>query len=232
MPALTRHETAEHPTEGFRTVVLPNAPTQPVRVYLPTDYQPKYAYPLAVLFHADGEDEDQTARLVPLLSRRNYVALCLRGPVKFGLRADGRPAFGWGQSADRGAKAALRYVAAQFHIHPARIYLVGVGEGATAAYRVGHALRDCSLHATGLVALNGILPSGRFPTTSLRVLVAHGTANPVVPFATARRSAAGLTAAGASVRLTRFATSHRVHADMLRETNRWIMSQVTDTDTK
>jgi phospholipase/carboxylesterase len=229
MPATTHHESAEHPVEGFRSVVLSAAPNRPVRVYLPTDYQPKYAYPLVVLFHADGECEEHAARLVPLLSRRNYVALCVRGAVKLGPQADGRPTFGWGAGADRGVKAALAYTASEYHIHPARVFLVGVGEGAAAAYRFGRSLRGHGPRAAGVVALNGALPPGRTPARDLRVLIAHGTTNPVVPLAAARRAAARLTAAGASVRLTRYATSHRVHADMLRDANRWIMAQVSTT---
>jgi len=228
MPATTSHETAEHPTEGFRSVALPAHPNRPLRVYLPTDYQPKYAYPLVVLFHADGECEEHAARLVPLLSRRNYVALCLRGAVKLGLRSDGLPAFGWDGEADRGAKAALAYTAARFNIHPARVFLLGVGEGAAAAYRFAQSLRNRSLRAAGVVALNGMLPTGRVPATDLRVLVAHGTANPVVPFSDARRAAARLTGAGAAVRVNRYLTSHRLHADMLRDANRWIMTQVAE----
>jgi phospholipase/carboxylesterase len=230
MPATTHHESAEHPAEGFRSVVLSAAPNRPVRVYLPTDYQPKYAYPLVVLFHADGECEEHAARLVPLLSRRNYVALCVRGSVKLGTRADGRPTFGWGGGPDRGVKAALAYTAAQYHIHPARVFLVGVGEGAAAAYRFGQSLRGPRPRVAGVIALNGELPAGRVPASDLSVLVAHGTANPVVPLAVARRAAARLTAVGASVRVVRYATSHRVHADMLRDANRWIMSRVSTTD--
>jgi phospholipase/carboxylesterase len=226
MPATIFHETAEHPAEGFRSVVLPGNPNRPLRVYLPTDYQPKYAYPLVVLFHADGECEEHAARLVPLLSRRNYVALCLRGGVNLGLRSDGRPAFGWGTGADRGAKAALAYTAAEYNIHLARLFLVGVGEGAAAAYRFGQSLQNRRLRASGVVALNAVLPTSYIPATDLRVLIGHGTANPVVPFADARRAAARLTAAGAAVRVNRYPTSHRVHADMLRDANRWIMTQI------
>lgn len=225
MPATTSHETAEHPVEGFRPVAPSAAPTRPARVYLPTDYQPKYAYPLAVLFHADGECEDHAARLVPQLSRRNYVALCLRGGVRRGLRADGRPAFGWGTGPDRGARAALAHVLREYSVHPDRVFLVGVGEGAAAAYRLGLALGD---RVSGVVALNGALPTDDVHASDLRVFIAHGSANPVVPFAEARRAAARLTAAGATVRVGRYATSQRVHADMLRDANRWIMAQIAD----
>jgi phospholipase/carboxylesterase len=225
MPAPIPHETAEHPAEGFRSVALPGAPTRPVRVHLPTDYQPKYAYPLVVLFHADGECEERAARLVPLLSRRNYLALCLRGGVRQGVRADGRPAFGWGSGPDRGARAALAHVTRQFSVNPARVFLVGVGAGAAAAYRFGLA-RPAGV--SGVVALNGLLPPDRVPANRLRVLIGHGTANPVVSLADSRRAAARLAAAGAAVRVNRYPTGHRAHADMLRDANRWVMDQIAD----
>ncbi len=118
MPAHTRHESNELRTEGFRSVVPPGSPNRPVRVHLPTDYQPKYAYPLVVLFHAEGECEDRATRLVPLLSRRNYVTVCLRGKVALGRRADGRSAFGWSAGTDRGPRAALAHVRGQFSVNP------------------------------------------------------------------------------------------------------------------
>ena len=223
MPATTHHEPAAHPVEGFRSVALPGAPARPARVYLPIDYQPKYAYPLLVLFHADGECEGHAARLVPHLSRRNYVALCVRGGVKQGLRPDGRNAYEWDTAADRGAKAALAHALNAYSVHPDRVFLVGVGEGAAAACRFGAALGD---RVAGVVALNGAFDFARVSPTNLKVLIAHGSANPVVPFADVRRAAAKLTAAGATVRINRYPTSQRVHADMLRDANRWIMAQI------
>ncbi len=225
MPATKTDRAAEHPAEGFRSALLPAAPRRPVRVYLPTDYQAKYAYPLVVLFHAAGESEEHAARLVPQLSRRNYIALCLRGSVDLGRRADGRPAFDWAAVAtDRGVKAALAHVRAEYSVHADRVFLVGIGEGAAAAYQLGLSMGD---RVAGVVALNGALPSGRVPANRLRVLISHGTANPVVPVADARRAAAKLTRAGATVRVSRYPTAHRVHPDMLADANRWIMAQIT-----
>ncbi len=223
MPAVKHHDTAEHPVEGFRSVALPGVPARPVRVYLPTDYQPKYAYPLVVLFHADGESEDHAARLVPLLSRRNYVALCPRGSVNLGPRADGRPAFGWGTGADRGARAALAHATTEYTIHRDRVFLIGVGEGAAAALRFGLAHRD---RVCGVVALNGVLPTDRVPANDLRVLIASGTANPLMPPAITRLAASRLADAGATVRVARYAGSPRARTDVLRDANRWIMDQI------
>jgi phospholipase/carboxylesterase len=41
--------------------------------FIPRQYEPNYAYPLLVLFHARGGDEDQLVRAMPALSWRNYV---------------------------------------------------------------------------------------------------------------------------------------------------------------
>ena len=65
--------------------------------FVPQRYEPNYAYPLLVLFHGRGGDEQLMARSMPAMSWRNYVGLSLRGPerhVRKG-RADG---FGWGPS--------------------------------------------------------------------------------------------------------------------------------------
>ena len=60
------------------------------------------------------------------------------------------------------------------------------------------------------------------------VIVGHGAANPVVPLAAARRAAAALARAGASVRVTRYANAHGAHPEMLGDANRWIMAQITE----
>jgi phospholipase/carboxylesterase len=224
MPASKITRAADHPAEGFRPVTVPGATGRPACVYLPTDYQPKYAYPLVVLFHADGEGEEHVARLVPQLSHRNYIVLCLRGSVDVGAKSDGRPAFAWSATTDSGAKRAIAHVAKQFSVHTQRVFLVGIGEGAGAAYQLGLELGD---RVAGLVLLNGRLPKGRVRRNSLRVLVCHGTANPVTPLSEAKRAATTLSRAGASVRVTRYATAARVCPEMLADANRWIMAQVT-----
>jgi len=63
--------------------------------FIPRQYEPNYAYPLLVLFHARGGDEDQLVRAMPALSWRNYVGLGLRGPDAV-IRRDRLAGFGWG----------------------------------------------------------------------------------------------------------------------------------------
>jgi phospholipase/carboxylesterase len=236
MPEITTTRRSNRPSEGFHTAFLPEHPDRPVRLFLPSDYQPKYAYPLVVLFHADGGDEDSAARLVPLLSRRNYIAACPRGPVALGCGPTGRPGFAWDKEArsDEYLLAAVAHARREFHVHTERIYLIGLGEGAGAAYRLGLAMADS---VAGVVALNGRLPrpAGRplfrlQAMRNLRVFIGHGANNPVIPITASRLASRLLHSAGAEVRFQSYSTTHRIHPDMLRDVNRWIMDAVSDLD--
>ena len=61
---------------------------------------------------------------------------------------------------------------------------------------------------------------------SLRVFIGHGIANAVIPLAMARRDHRLLYTAGLSVRMHTYPTTHRIHPDMLRDVNRWIMQHI------
>jgi len=63
--------------------------------FVPQRYEPNYPYPLLVLLHAKGGDEQQMVRSMPALSWRNYVGLSLRGPEA--AIKKGRPeGYSWG----------------------------------------------------------------------------------------------------------------------------------------
>jgi phospholipase/carboxylesterase len=227
MPASKPDWRTNRPLEGFYTSHLPGRPDAPVRTFLPTDYQPKYPYPLVVVLHGEGSGEEQAARLAPQLSRRNYVCVGLRGTANVGPRADGRTAFGWGGTDAALAdylRAAIDHTRRTYTIHPGRVYLLGVCEGADVAYRAGLRMTD---RVAGVVALNGRLSVRPARLCGVRVFVGHGSSNPVVPHALAQRDAGRLAAAGADVRFNSYATTHKIHADMLRDVNRWIMAGIT-----
>src|SRR5262249_60376298 len=63
--------------------------------FIPRQYEPNYAYPLLVLFHGRGSDEEQLVRAMPAVGWRNYVGVALRGPEPGGKR-DRLAGLGWG----------------------------------------------------------------------------------------------------------------------------------------
>jgi phospholipase/carboxylesterase len=220
------------PVEGFYTSEVHTPRRLPLRTFLPTGYEPNYPYPLLVFFHGHGGCEEQILRLAPRLSRRNYICIGLRGLEPLGRRPDGRLGYTWG-SDDRHdtlledyVLRAIEQTRRHYHVHSERIYLAGFREGATLAYRLGLLFPE---RFGGVISLNGAMarrggPLLRLPEVrQLRVLIGHGIANPVVPLSMAERDFRLFYAAGLQVRMHTYPATHRLHPDMLRDVNRWIM---------
>lgn len=224
------------PAEGYYLSELA-APTRlPVRTFLPTGYEPNYPYPLLVFFHGHNSSEEQVLRLAPRLSRRNYISIALRGLQTLGPRPDGCIGYAWEADADADSLLedyvvrAVEQTRRSYHVHSERIYLAGIREGATLAYRMGLMYPD---RFAGVISLNGCMPRGGRPlirlpeVRDLPVLIGHGKDNAQVPLADAQRDFRVLYAAGLPVCMQTYPVAHRLHPDMLRDVNRWIMNNVT-----
>jgi len=222
------------PEEGFYTSEVQTPERLPIRTFLPTGYEPNYAYPLLVFFHGHGGNEEQVLRLAPRLSRRNFICIGLRGTQMLGQRADGTQADTWGSDGKFDAATedylfrAIEQTRRNYHVHSERIYLAGFCEGATLAFRVGLTFPE---RFAGVISLNGMLPpSGslflRLPEVrALNVFIGHGIANAVVPLASARNDFRLLYTAGLPVSMHTYPSTHRLHPNMLRDTNRWIIDR-------
>jgi phospholipase/carboxylesterase len=233
--------------------------------FIPQRYEPNYPYPLLVLFHARGGDEQQMVRSMPALSWRNYVGLSLRGPETVA-RRDRPDGHGWGPEFARpdrraalpagvrlpeaeivrrrliestpdpidtledGVFAAIRQTRRALHVHSERIYLVGCGEGAAVAYRLGLTYPE---RFAGIVAINGWLPGGFRPLArvkecrDLRILVVHGEWNARVPVQSARRDVAVLRNAGIRVSFHAYPCAHRLTSPMLADVDTWLINHCT-----
>jgi phospholipase/carboxylesterase len=208
-----------------------------LRTFLPTGYEPNYPYPLLVFLHGHGSSEEQILRLAPRLSRRNYICIGLRGPHAVTARATGGLAYSWGLDPNPDA-AVEEYVLRSveqtrrlYHVHSERIYLAGFREGATLAYRLALMYPE---RFGGIISLNGIMPRRGGPllrlpdVRNLRVLIGHGIANALVPLSMAKDDYRLLYTAGLDIQLQTYPTNHRIHPDMLRDVNRWIMRRIND----
>jgi phospholipase/carboxylesterase len=223
------------PAEGFYTSEVEAPERLPVRTFLPTGYEPNYPYPLLVFFHGHGGSEEQILRLAPRLSRRNYICIALRGPLVLGQRSNGRMGYSWPRDGqcdtliEDYVLGAVEQTRRTFHVHSERIYLAGFCEGATLAYRLGLTFPE---RFGGLIALNGAMPRHDRPllrlpeVRGLRVFIGHGIANAMVPLSFARSDFDLLYTAGLAVQLNTYPTNHRLHLDMLRDVNRWIMDRL------
>lgn len=225
----------DRPAEGYYTTDLPADPGRGVRTFLPESYTPKYAYPLLVFFHGRGGNEEQVLRLAPRVSRRNFLAVGFRGPTVIGRRADGQPACAWDAAdATRTADAVVAAVAQTrraAHVHTERVFLVGVGEGAAAAYQAAFTLGD---RVAGVVALNGSLPrvQGKVPlfrfdqVRQQRVLIGQSAAAPTAGLMDALRDYKLFYAAGADVQFARYKSPAAVPTEMLAAVNHWVVNRI------
>jgi phospholipase/carboxylesterase len=116
------------------------------------------------------------------------------------------------------------------HIHSERIFLVGHGEGAAVAYRLGLTYPE---RFAGVVSLNGWLPGGFRPLgrlsacRSLRVLIVHGQWNGRSPIERTRAEAAVLRAGGLRVAFQSYPCGHRLARRMLADADTWLINQCT-----
>jgi phospholipase/carboxylesterase len=224
------------PAEGFYTSEVEAPRPLPVRTFLPVNYEPRYPYPLLVFLHGHGGNEEQILRLAPRLSRRNFISIGLRGPVNLGTRPDGKKRFSWGDDATSSLVedyliSAVEQTRRKYHVHSERIYLAGIAEGATMAYRLALTMPE---KLGGVIALNGVMPRNNKPLfrlpemRSLRVFIGHGIANSVTPLSMAKADWRVLYSAGVNVEMSSYPTTHKLHGNMLRDINRWVIKNCSD----
>ncbi len=129
-----------------------------------------------------------------------------------------------------GLFSAIRELRRSLHVHSERIFLVGVGEGAAVAYRVGLTYPD---RFAGVVAINGWIPTGFTPLAhlkacrELRILVVHGEWNGRAPVGRARRDVSTLRAGGLQVSFQSYPCAHRLTSPMLSDVDTWLINQCT-----
>jgi len=167
----------------------------PYRVFIPRAYDPTKTYPLVVLLHGSGGDENaflaRPGPLHELAERRGYVLAAPngRGPVS-------------GYAKENGAQQDVMDVVAavreSFSIDGTRIYLTGHSMGAIGTWSIGMAHRDvfaalAPMAGTGeSPALDEALASGR----KIPIMVACGGKDPLITAAGCRAVAEKATALG------------------------------------
>ncbi len=129
-----------------------------------------------------------------------------------------------------GVFSAVRQLRRSVHVHSERIFLVGVGEGAAVAYRLGLTFPE---RFAGVVALNGWIPKGFRPLgrlkdcRDLKSLVVHGQWNNRAPISRAQRDVNLLRTAGLNVAFQSYPYGNRLTTPMLSDVDTWLIHQCT-----
>ena len=199
-------------------------------LFTPLHYEANYAYPLVVWLHADGDDESQLQRIMPLLSLRNYAAVAPRGFPREG------GGFVWLQTPDHIQEAEHRVfdgieaAASELHVSADRIFLAGFGSGGTMALRTA---MNYPGRFAGVLSICGGLPSDHQPfghlnqARRLPVFLAVGRESQAFSPSTACDNLRLLHTAGITVVLRQYPCCQELIPRMLGDVDRWIMEQIT-----
>jgi phospholipase/carboxylesterase len=229
---------------------------------VPGAYEPNYQYPLVVGLHGRGGNEMQAARWLQSVSDRNFVGFCPRGLVslpqkgKYGWSvasesAESQPSLFHSMSTGEifrslveseitdpiaaGEFAILdqiRQMQDELSVHPDRVFLMGVGEGASMAYRLALSFPD---RFAGVISINGQLPRSlrylsRFhESRRLKFLVLHGAWDEQLPLETVSQQVKEMKNAGLSVAFQSYPTDEKPVKPMFEAVNHWLMRQISST---
>lgn len=177
----------------------------PYRVYLPSGYDPAKRYPLILLLHGAGGDEnnffDSYSGLWPKLAEaRGYILAAAngRGPTSGYARENG---------GEQDVMDVLGLLEKNYSVEPSRVYLAGHSMGAAGTWRLGLEYRDRFAALAPIAgsrwtpALETALKSGR----KIPVAVVAGVKDALVPVAGCRETAEKTKALGYEVKYLEYA---------------------------
>lgn len=202
---------------------------RPHAVYVPEHYEAGYAYPLIVWFHGDGSSEEELAQVMPSISDRNYIGVSLRGDVTL------ENSFGWSTAgispellAD--VRSIVLSLRREYHIHSERIYLAGVGSGATVAVNLMLAKPEWF---GGVISFSGELPKSDAALTQVdelknkRILLTTSLGSTTTRVGDVVAAGRLLYSAGMQVGTRVYQEAESTPSPrMLRDLNSWLMDDI------
>lgn len=218
---------------GAALAERPHRPSAcPLSTFLPTNYEPGYAYPLVVWLHDAGASERQLPQVMRHLSTQNFVSVAPRGTRESDYDAN---VYDWPQStssvgdADDAVTDAIDFMIDRFSIHKERVFLVGHGDGGSMAMRLAMQRPE---QFAGVASLNGGLPHGGRPLRSIKhlrrlpFLLASSREYPYYPESHVCQDLRLLHSAGCSVSLRQYPGADDLTTNMLADVNCWLMERV------
>jgi len=170
---------------------------QPYRLYVPTDYNPSSTYPLLVLLHGMGGNENTmfdgygNGAVLKVAEHHSYLVVCPKGR---------EPASMYRGSAEQDVLDVLADVRRAYKVNPKRVYLAGHSMGAFGTWSVAADHPDL-FAALGPISGGGDI--GIAPKLKdVPQFVVHGDADPTVNVSQSRLMVEAMKKAGAEVKYT------------------------------
>ncbi len=170
---------------------------QPYRLYVPTDYNPSSSYPLLVMLHGMGGDENTmfdgygNGAILKAAEHRSYLVAAPKGR---------EPAAMYLGPAEQDVLDVLADVRRAYKINPNRIYLAGHSMGGFGTWSI--AANHPDLFAALAPLSGGGNPAIAPKLKSVPQFVVHGDADPTVPVTQSRLMVEAMKEAGAEVKYT------------------------------
>lgn len=214
-------------------------------VLLPPGYDPAQAYPLVVLLHGSGDNEQAFGKVVTLLGREGVIYLALRAPMPaMDVTARlGRPSFSaWPFDRPEGAPewavarrdyvdwifGAVADARKAYKIEGDKVSLYGFSQGGgmaiTAALMRPDLVRSVFAEAGSPPPASVLTPQAlqRAKTAGVTFRLGHGTEDAVLPPAGSEALSRRLTAAGIASEVRLFPGAHTITAEEGAWARAWI----------
>jgi predicted esterase len=177
--------------------------TRDAFLYVPTNFSPKTALPLVVVLHGSGDNGRYMADALSSVAEKRGVLLLAPSSRGHTWDVHHAPACDDTLFIDR----ALAWTFARATVDARRIDLMGLSDGAAFALSLGLANGDVFSDVQSFSASTFHVPrvAGR-----PRIFVSHGRRDDIIPFATGRRIADTLSAAGYDVMFRPFDGGHEI----------------------
>jgi predicted esterase len=170
---------------------------QPYRLFIPSSYDGKKTFPLIMLLHGMGGDENTmfdsygNGAFETLAENHGYIVACPKGR---------QPTSMYRGAAEQDVLDVMADVRRAYKVDPNRIYLTGHSMGAYGTWSI--AIDHPEIFAALAPISGGGDASQVAKTSKIPQLVTHGDDDPTVPVANSRAMVAALKQAGAEVKYT------------------------------
>jgi phospholipase/carboxylesterase len=195
--------------------------------------------PLVILLHGYGGDEQnlfQLRRYFP----ENFIIVAARAPQSvpgagyrwFERDISIRQYTGRKEDLEQSRRLVVKFtseVVKKYHADPSRVYVMGFSQGAIMSYEAG--LTAPKLYR-GIGVLSGLMPASLKPLiakpdalSQLRIFVAHGTADGVLPFSDGKAAVDHLIGMGLKPEFHSYKDmGHNISADVVTDLVKWLQT--------